>query len=79
MNLIWAAEVHEAGEGIWEEYINLITDPAHLMLELTLIIVIDVIIGMVAWPFIKKWIKEHDRKKHAHQHCDDVNEQGELF
>ena len=79
MNLILAAEVHEHSEGIWEEYVNLITDPAHILLEITLIIVVDVLIGMLAWPFIKNWIKKHDEKKHAHQHCEDVHEQGELF
>ncbi len=80
MNLILlAAEVHEHdGESLFQRYWELVTDPAHLLLELTLIILIDVIIGMIAWPFAKKWLKEHDRKKHAHEHCDDVH-QGQLF
>ena len=75
LSLLLAEEVHEHGEGIWDSYVDLITDPAHLLLEATLILVIDVIIGMIAWPFIKKWIKEHDRKKHAHRHCEDVHQE----
>lgn len=61
-----------------ETYWELMKDPAHWLFELTLIVIFDVIIGAIAWPFIKRWIKEHDRKKHAHQHCDDVH-QGKLF
>lgn len=76
MNLsLIAAAVHDdhGAESLWDQYIELVTDPAHLMLELTLIILIDVIIGMVAWPFIKRAIARHDEKKHAHKHCDDVH------
>lgn len=57
-----------------ETYWELMRDPAHWLFEITLILIFDVIIGMVAWPFVKKWIKNHDEKKHAHQHCDDVHQ-----
>lgn len=52
-------------QGELREYRELVTDPAHLGLELTLIIIIDVLIGMIAWPFIKKAVRRHDRKVHG--------------
>lgn len=75
--LLLAAEAHEqAGEGWFQEYLELLQDPAHLALELTLIIIVDVIIGMLLWPFAKNWLKKHDAKKHVHEHCEDVHQQG---
>lgn len=68
--MLLASETHG---GWFEGYVELLTDPAHLLLELTLIIVVDVLIGMVAWPFAKQWLKNHDAKKHAHEHCDDAH------
>lgn len=62
-----------------ETYMELMTDKAHLMFEITLTVIQDVVIGIVLWPMAKKWIKKHDEKKHAHKHCVDVHEQGELF
>lgn len=64
-----ASEVH-GGESLWDSYLDLVTDPAHLLLELTLILIIDVIIGMVAWPFIKAAISRHDARKHPERNCD---------
>lgn len=61
-----------------ETYMELMTDPAHWFFEITLIVIFDVLLGMILWPFAKKWLKAHDEKKHAHEHCDDVH-QGELF
>lgn len=69
--------MHEHEGGLWERYIDLITDPAHLMLEGTLVLVIDVLIGLVFWPLIKRWAMprfkkaldeyhvEHDAEHHA--------------
>lgn len=67
------AQVHGHEESWFQEYLELLTDPAHLLLELTLIIIVDVLIGMLAWPFIKKAIARHDEKKHGHEHCDEVH------
>lgn len=60
---------HDSGavtlQGEWAEYKHLVTDPAHLGLELTLIIIIDVLIGMLAWPLIKKAVRRHDTRVHG--------------
>lgn len=58
-----------------ETYIELLKDPAHWAFEITLIVIFDVLLGMVLWPFAKKWLKNHDARKHAHQHCEDVHQE----
>ena len=37
-----------------ETYLDLMTDPAHLMFEMTLTVVQDVVIGAILWPIIKR-------------------------
>jgi hypothetical protein len=58
------AEVHEHA-GLWEEYRELITDPAHLLLEATLIVAIDGLLLGLAVPFVRRWIRKHDREHHS--------------
>lgn len=58
---------------IAETYWELMRDPAHWLFEITLIVIFDLLIGALLWPFIKRWIAEHDRKKHAHEHCEDAH------
>lgn len=73
VNLLLAlSEAHHAEESssIWDSYLDLITDPAHLMLEATLILVIDVLIGLLLWPAVKRWVRRHDRIHHGHV-CDE--------
>lgn len=50
---------------MWEEYIHLLTDPAHLMFEATLIILIDGLLLGLAIPFIKKAVRKHDKTHHG--------------
>ena len=45
-------------------YTELLTDPAHLAYEITLIIMIDVLLVGFAWPFIKRGIRRHDKTHH---------------
>lgn len=52
-----------------ETYWELMTDSAHWMMELTMLLIFDVVIGMIAWPLFKKWLQNHDERKHAHIHC----------
>jgi hypothetical protein len=52
---------------MWAEYRELITDPAHLLLEATLILVIDGLLLGLALPFIKRAVKRHDRVAHGHK------------
>ena len=58
--LIMSTESH----GVTEEYVDLLTDPAHLAYEVTLIVLIDVLLLGFAWPFIKKAVARHDKKHH---------------
>lgn len=46
------------------EYLHVITDPAHVLAELTFIVVFDVIIGALLWPFVKRAVRNHDRRWH---------------
>ena len=48
-----------------ETYIELLRDPAHWAFEITLILIFDVIIGMLAWPLFRKWLAHHDKVKHG--------------
>lgn len=47
-----------------ETYMDLMTDPAHWAFEATLLLIFDVIIGMVAWPLVKRAILNHDKRAH---------------
>lgn len=51
---------------MWHEYFQLLGNGAHWMFELTLIFLFDIIIGLILWPIIKRWIRHHDRTKHGH-------------
>jgi hypothetical protein len=53
------------GQGWFTEYVSLLRDPAHILLELTLILIFDVAIGMMLLPFAKRWLKNHDKIKHG--------------
>jgi hypothetical protein len=44
-----------------ETFISLLCNPAHIELELFIIIVVDVLIGMILWPLIKKAFKHHKK------------------
>lgn len=49
---------------MWNEYLHLITDPAHLLLELTMIFAVDVVFALMLWPLIKRAVVRHDHKFH---------------
>jgi hypothetical protein len=56
------------------EYLSLLHDPAHILLELTLILIFDGAIGMMLLPFAKRWLKNHDKTKHGvHEHVTETN------
>lgn len=56
------AEAHSGST--LQEYLELLQNPAHWMFEITLVIIIDVLLGMVLWPLVKKAIAKHDREVH---------------
>lgn len=63
--LVATEGAHEHVGSLWSRYVDLLTDPAHLMMEGTLILVVDVLIGAILWPFAKRMIQNHDRQHHA--------------
>lgn len=63
---------------IAETFMELVKDPNHWLFEIMLMVIFDGLIGMILYPLFKRWLKSHDEKKHAHEHCQDVH-QGELF
>ena len=46
----------------FDEYVHLVTDPAHIALELTLILVFDGLIFGLIWTSLRKYIKNHHTK-----------------
>lgn len=48
-----------------EESLHIITDPGHLLAELTFFLVEVGVGSLIASPFISKWIKRHDKEHHA--------------
>jgi len=52
-----------------ETFFSLLKDPAHWEFEILLIIIFDVIIGLVIWPFIQKALVHH---KSDHERLEDL-------
>lgn len=55
-----------AGESVWEDAFSIATDPPHLVAEVGLEIASYVVFGLILTPFIKRWVRRHDRKHHDH-------------
>ena len=55
-----------------ETFFDLLRDPAHWEFEIFLIIVFDVIIGVVIWPFITKALSHH---KSDHERLEDLEKE----
>lgn len=62
--LLIASEGAHAAGSLWERYVDLITDPAHWMMEGTIIVVIDILLVGVGLPFLKRWVRRHDEQHH---------------
>ena len=48
------------------EYLSILSNPAHMLVEVTNTILIDVIFVGMLWPLFRRAIKKHDRKEHDH-------------
>ena len=57
-------------ETFWE----LLTDPAHWYFEFLLIIIFDVIVGLLIWPFVRKGLMHH---KSDHERLEDLEREVE--
>lgn len=42
-----------------ETFWTLLCDPAHWMFELFLIFIFDILIGLIIWPYLMKFIRHH--------------------
>lgn len=50
---------------MWQEYLQLLQDPAHILFELTMTIIIDLCLLGFAVPHIRNAIVRHDREAHG--------------
>jgi len=57
-----------------ETFFDLVKDPAHWEFEILLIIIFDVIIGLVIWPFVQKALVHH---KSDHERLEDLEREVE--
>ena len=55
-----------------ETFWDLLRDPAHWEFEIFLIIIFDVIIGFVIWPFVQKMLIHH---KSDHERLEDLEKE----
>ena len=59
-----------------ETFLDLLKDPAHWYFELLLIIIFDVIIGLLIWPFIQKALIHH---KSDHERLEDLEREVKIL
>ena len=45
-------------------YVEILSDPAHLAVELTLMLLVDVILLGIVWPFVRRHIHRDIRAEH---------------
>ncbi len=55
-----------------ETFWDLLKDPAHWYFEFLLIIIFDVVIGLLIWPFIQKALTHH---KSDHERLEDLEKE----
>lgn len=49
---------------MWSEYLHLLRDPAHILFELTMMVVVDGLLIGVGWRLGMKWVRKHDQTHH---------------
>lgn len=50
--------------GLWKDYVQTLTDPAHLLTELTVELASAALGALISAPIIRRLIRRHDRKEH---------------
>jgi hypothetical protein len=63
--------LHSAGGSVLEEFIEIATDPAHLLFELAFSVIFDILIVSVIWGFIIKKIIIPRVKRDVHREIDE--------
>jgi len=58
-----------------ETFWDLMRSGPHWAFELFLMVLFDGLIGAILYPLFKRWLKAHDERKHAHEHCNDVHQE----
>lgn len=64
-------EVYNQGKGLWEEFWQLATDPAHLLFELSFSVLFDVIVVSLIWGLIIKKMIIPRVKRDVHKEIDE--------
>lgn len=58
------ADIHSHTGGVWDEYLDLLTNGAHWMFEVTSDIVVGIILYKPIGYFWNRWHDRHDREHH---------------
>jgi uncharacterized membrane-anchored protein YhcB (DUF1043 family) len=59
-----------------ETFFDLLKDPAHWEFEIFLILIFDVIIGAIIWPFVRGGLKHH---KSDHERLEDLEREVKML
>lgn len=51
-----------------EHYWEILSDPAHLAVEVTLMLVVDVIFLGLVWPLMSRWVRNHIHRDLEREH-----------
>lgn len=57
-----------------ESFVDLLRDPHHWGFEIIAAVAEFVVVGLIATPLVRRWVRNHDAKRHAHQHCEDLHQ-----
>jgi len=79
--LLIAEAEHGHTDGFLAEYWEILSNPAHMAVEITLMFLIDVILLGLLWPLVRRFIdaklrrqhEEFDREHGIHHHGDHVH------
>lgn len=59
-----------------ESFLDLLKDPAHWEFEIFLILIFDVLLGAVIWPFVRGGLRHH---KSDHERLEDLEREVKML
>jgi hypothetical protein len=79
--LVIAEAEHDDAGGFLADYWEILSNPAHMAVEITLMFLIDIILLGLLWPLVRRFIdaklhrqhEEFDREHGIHHHGDHVH------